>query len=52
MIVAMMTFLLDNSFFPESDESRRRNLKLYAQILETCLEAKPGSFDFLLSPVD
>lgn len=52
MIVAMMTFLLDNSFFPESDESRRRNLKLYAQILETCLKAKPGSFDFLLSPVD
>lgn len=51
MIVAMMTFLLDNSFFPESDESRR-NLKLYAQILETCLKAKPGSFDFLLSPVD
>ena len=52
MIVAMLTFLLDNSFFPESGESRQRDLKLYARVLETCLQTKPGSFDFLLSPVD
>ena len=52
MIIAMMTFLLDNSFFPQNNESRLRNLKLYSQILETCLKAKPGSFDFLFSPVD
>ena len=47
MIVAMMTFLLDNSFFPQSDESRTKKLMLYAQILDTCLKTKPGSFDFL-----
>ena len=52
MIVATMTFLLDDSFFPESNESRFRKLKLYAQILETCLKAKQGSFDFLFKPVE
>ena len=51
MIVAMMTFLLDNSFFPETAENRLRSLRLYTQILETCLRAKPGSFDFLLEPL-
>ena len=49
MIVAMLTFLLDNSFFPESNEERQRSLKLYSQVLETCLKAQPGSFDFLLN---
>lgn len=47
MIVAMMTFLPDNSFFPQSDDSRRKKLMLYAQILDTCLKTKPGSFNFL-----
>lgn len=52
MIVAMMTLLLDNSFFPQSDESRARKLKLYSRILDTCLKTAPGSFDFLSEPVD
>lgn len=52
MIVAMMTFLLDNSFFPQSNESRARNLRLYSQILDTCLHTEPGSFGFLSDPVD
>lgn len=52
MIVAMLTFLVDNTFFPENDESRLRKLKLYAQVLDTCLQTKPGSFDFLFSPVE
>ena len=52
MIVAMLTFLLDNYFFPDSAENRLRNLKLYSQILETCLKTKPGSFDFLTQPPD
>ena len=52
MIVAMMTFLLDNSFFPESDESRLRHLKLFARILETCLQTEKGSFDFLFKPIE
>ena len=52
MIVAMMTILLDNSFFPEDNMSRFRKLKLYAQILETCLKSEPGSFDFLFKPIE
>lgn len=52
MIVAMLTLLLDNYFFPDSAENRLRSLKLYSQILETCLKTKPGSFDFLTQPLD
>ncbi len=48
MIVAMLTFLLDNTFFPSDSESRERKLRLYAKVLETCLQAGEGSFDFLL----
>ncbi len=49
MIVAMLTFLLDNSFFPSDNESVYRKLKLYAQVLETCLKTEKGSFDFLFA---
>lgn len=52
MIIAMLKFLLDNYFFPNSDENRLRSLKLYSQILETCLKTKPGSFDFLTQPLN
>ena len=52
MIIAMLTFMLDNYFFPNSDENRLRSLKLYSQILETCLKTKPGSFDFLTQPLN
>ena len=52
MIVAMLTFLLNQSFFPSDNQSIYRKLKLYAQILETCLKAEPGSFDFLVNPID
>ena len=52
MIIAMMTFLLDNSFFPQNNESRLRNLKLYSKILDTCLHTKAGSFDFLHEPIE
>ncbi len=51
MIIAMLTFLLNNSFFSDDDESMLKKLKLYAQILETCLKAEPGSFDFLFAPI-
>lgn len=52
MIVAMLTFLLDNYFFPDSAENRLRSLKLYSLVLETCLKTKPGSFDFLTQPLN
>lgn len=51
MIVAMLTFLLNQSFFPSDVQSIYRKLRLYAQILETCLKSEPGSFDFLFMPV-
>ncbi len=50
MIVAMLTFLLDNNFFPSDKESIERKLKLYAKVLETCFETPKGSFDFLFTP--
>ncbi|MBQ5334153.1 MAG: TetR/AcrR family transcriptional regulator [Oscillospiraceae bacterium] len=50
MIVAMLTFLLDKSFFPSDNEGVFRKLKLYAGVLETCLQTEKGSFDFLFSP--
>lgn len=49
MIVAMLTFLLNRSFFPSDDESMYRKLKLYAHVLETCLETEKGSFTFLFT---
>ena len=50
MIIAMLTFLLDKSFFPSDNEGIYRKLKLYAGVLETCLQAEKGSFDFLFTP--
>ena len=52
MIVAMLTFLLDSSFFPADSESMYRKLRLYANVLETCLKTEKGSFDFLYQPPD
>ncbi|MDE5556783.1 MAG: TetR/AcrR family transcriptional regulator [Ruminococcus sp.] len=49
MIVAMLTFLLNRSFFPSDDASMYRKLKLYAHVLETCLETEEGSFSFLFT---
>lgn len=52
MIVSMLTFLLNRSFFPSDDESMYRKLKLYANVLETCLETEKGSFSFLYTKLD
>ncbi|MCM1316216.1 MAG: TetR/AcrR family transcriptional regulator [Muribaculaceae bacterium] len=49
MIVAMLTFLLNRSFFPSDDASMYRKLKLYAHVLETSLETEKGSFSFLFT---
>lgn len=51
MIVAMLTYLLNNSINGQDRESVYRKMKLYSQVLETCLKAEPGSFDFLTEPV-
>lgn len=50
MIVAMLTFLLDNSFFPSDNDATYRKLKLYAKVLEVCFQTEKGSFDFLYTP--
>ncbi|MDE7390054.1 MAG: TetR/AcrR family transcriptional regulator [Lachnospiraceae bacterium] len=52
MIVAMLTFLLNKNFFSTDTESIYRKLKLYARVLETSLQAEPGSFDFLFMPIE
>ncbi|MDE5619690.1 MAG: TetR/AcrR family transcriptional regulator [Ruminococcus sp.] len=49
MIVAMLTFLLNRSFFPSDDASIFRKLRMYANVLETCLETEKGTFDFLFT---
>lgn len=47
MIVAVITFLLDGSVFSSDDKKMRSKLKLFANVLETCLQTPHGSFDFL-----
>lgn len=52
MMIAMLTLLLNNANSDVDDESIIKKLKLYAKILETCLKAEPGSFEFLYSSIN
>ncbi len=52
MIVAVITFFLDNNIFPSDNEAMGCKLKIFAGVLDTCLHAAPGSFDFLWKPDD
>lgn len=47
MIVAVLTFFLDDTTLPQDSESMRNKLKIFSGVLETCLRTDPGSFDFL-----
>lgn len=47
MIVAVITFLFDTSLFPPDDKKYYNKLRIFAKVLETCLQTEPGSFDFL-----
>lgn len=47
MIVAVITFLFDRSVFPWDNKKTAKKLKLFADVLETCLHTEKGSFDFL-----
>ncbi len=47
IIVAVLTFFLDDTVFPEDNNSMLIKLKILAGVLETCLKTEPGSFDFL-----
>jgi AcrR family transcriptional regulator len=50
MIVGVITFLLDSSVFPIHSPKMPTMLKLFANVLETCLKTPKGSFDFLYKP--
>ncbi len=51
MIVAALTFFLDDTIFPEDPINVKNKLKIFARVLETCLKTENGSFDFLYSPI-
>ncbi|MGN0666669.1 MAG: TetR/AcrR family transcriptional regulator [Huintestinicola sp.] len=46
MIVAVLTFILDGTVFNE-DIVTYNKLKVFAEVLNTCISADKGSFDFL-----
>lgn len=52
MIVAVITFFLDTSLFPSDNISTYHKLKIFAHVLETCLHAVPGSFNFIFEPIN
>ena len=47
IIVAVLTFLLDDTVFPADAVSMQKKLKIFAGVLETCFKTEAGSFDFL-----
>lgn len=51
MIVAVLTFFLDDTIFPEDPVNVKNKLKIFARVLETCLKTEDGSFDFLYQPL-
>lgn len=46
MIVAVLSFILDGTIFV-NDIATYNKLKVFANVLNTCLSAEKGSFDFL-----
>ncbi|MCM1133869.1 MAG: TetR/AcrR family transcriptional regulator [Ruminococcus flavefaciens] len=52
MIVAVLTFFLDDTFFPSGSISLDYKLKFFSYCLEMCLKAEPGSFGFLHKPIE
>lgn len=49
IIVAVLTFFFDESVFSEDLKSMYNKLKILSEVLETCLKAEKGSFDFIYS---
>lgn len=49
IIVAVLTFFFDESVFLEDLKSMYKKLKILSEVLETCLKAEKGSFDFIYS---
>ena len=52
MIIAMLTILLNTCVYKKNDESLLKKMKLFAEVLETCLKSEKGSFSFLYASLD
>lgn len=50
IIVTVLTVFLDDAF-SQDITSIKKKLKIFANVLETCLETPKGSFDFLFDPI-
>ncbi len=46
MIVIMLAYFLDDATFPHNKDDMKNKLKIFAKVLETCLQTEAGSFDF------
>lgn len=47
IIVSVLTVFLDNGASVQDKNSMKKKLKIFANVLETCLKTSKGSFDFL-----
>lgn len=52
IIVSVLTVFLDNTSSPQDINSIKKKLKIFANVLETCLKTQKGSFDFLFDTID
>ena len=52
IIVAVLTVFLDNTGTLQDILSVRKKLKIFANVLETCLRTRHGSFDFLFDALN
>lgn len=52
IIVTVLTVFLDNTSVIQDKSSIKKKLKIFANVLETCLKTPKGSFDFLFDPID
>ena len=47
VIVAVLTYFLDRTMYSEDPQIMLNRMKLISEVMETCLKAEKGSFDYL-----
>lgn len=52
IIVTVLTVFLDNTMTSQEKVSVKKKLKIFANVLETCLRTSKGSFDFLFDTLE
>lgn len=52
IIVSVLSVFLDNAAASQDKASVKKKLKIFANVLETCLKTQKGSFDFLFDTID